>query len=94
MEDAFGYGGGVMAGYAEAATFSEWSIDAVGPSLFKFRAVVQHHRPALLAFVPLNVWILRGPLRWTWTLDAAHSVINGQFEAIVGQPSIGPAAGG
>jgi len=91
-DEARGTEGGVRRLYEEAALFSAWTLEPVGPSLYLLKAEVVRSRPALLAFAPLTVWIHRGALRWEWTTDEV-SVVDRRFEAVVGEPRLGPRGG-
>jgi hypothetical protein len=94
MDRASGYGGGVTAGYAEAATLAGWTLEAIGPNLYRLRATVTHRVPPLLTLPSVRLWIRKTQaLAWEWTVkDGSLGVsAEGVLEAVVGQPSIRPA---
>jgi len=91
-DEARGTEGGVRLAYGEAAVFSSWVLEPVGPGLYLLKAEVARSRPAWLAFAPLTVWIHRGSLRWEWTTDEV-SVVDRRFEAMLAEPRLGPRGG-
>lgn len=89
-----GAGGEIRADYAVAAKLGAWTLETVGPGLYRLRASLFKVVPPLLALDGLAVWIDKGKLRWTWPLPAdSFGVEEGRrLDAIVGVPKIGPAS--
>jgi hypothetical protein len=88
-----GFGGEVRVGYRQAALLGAWSMYSGGPGVYVLKAEVARSVPAALGFSPLTLWIPRGALRWSWTVDEV-SVVEGRIEAVLGQPTLGPLPSG
>jgi hypothetical protein len=87
-----GSGGEIRVGYHLAGELGQWILEQVGPGMFRLRAPVFKARYPLFAMPPIKVWIPRGNLRWSWTLDDI-SVVDDALEIIVGKPTLGPLGG-
>lgn len=65
-----GTSGVLRVGYAEAATVTRWSLETIGPSLYKVHGRVERAVPVYLAMRPLRLVLRVGALDYTWEVDA------------------------
>lgn len=91
MSDATtGTGGGVRCGYDDVAMFGRWTLEPVGPSLYRLTAACVAVADGLLSLPGCVVWVPRGPVCFEWTCDGPVPNDGDRVDCVLGAPRLMP----
>jgi hypothetical protein len=87
-----GTSGALRVGYAEAATLSRWSLETIGPSLYKLHGRVERAVPVYLAMRPLRLVLRVGALDYAWEVESLDCDGERLEAWVTGDPTLGRAS--